>query len=170
MAFFNVGDIVVLADAFGFGAGSLLQMGDRGTVIYGGGMSEFGVRVHWHRADCERSVVEDRLRLCVTPADPIREPPVDARPLISPLMQDENPEEWQRLWNLNSRDGQCDVCHEVPDIWDGPMNSNIPTRCTHWLCVECWYRIARRDRRCPTCRDDLSHWLQGAHPSDDEED
>ena len=104
-------------------------------------------------------------------ADPILvEPPVDTRPIVSRRLQDENPEEWRRLWDLNRTGGQCDVCHEVPDVLDTPMNSDIPTRCTHWLCVRCWDRIARGDRRCPTCRDDLTNWLQRYLSDDEEED
>ena len=82
----------------------------------------------------------------------------DTRPLITPRWREENGEEWDRLWNLN-RTEECPVCHEKPDIWDGPMNSDVATRCTHWACVFCWERIAQRDKRCPVCRDDLSEWL-----------
>ena len=85
--------------------------------------------------------------------------PADMRPLITPRWRDENPQEWDRLWNLSIRD-VCPVCHERPDVRDGPMNSDVPTRCTHWACVGCWEQIAQRDMRCPICRDDLSHWLQ----------
>ena len=81
----------------------------------------------------------------------------DTRPLITPQWLEENPEEWDRLWQ---HPGECPVCLEVPDIWSGPMNSAIPTRCTHWACVDCWIRIAERDRKCPICRDDLSAWLR----------
>ena len=85
--------------------------------------------------------------------------PADMRPLITPRWRDENPQEWDRLWNL-SRFDVCPVCHERPDVRDGPMNSDVPTRCTHWACVGCWARIAQRDMRCPICRDNLSHWLR----------
>ena len=47
-------------------------------------------------------------------ADPIREPPVDTRPLVSPLMRDENPEEHRRLWDLNPTVGPCDVMPRGP--------------------------------------------------------
>ena len=62
------------------------------------------------------------------------------------------------------------MCHEDPDIWDCPMNSDVPTRCTHWLCVGCWARIAGRDQRCPICRDDLSVWLRQHGGAEDRED
>ena len=82
----------------------------------------------------------------------------DPRPLITPQFREQNREEWLRLWNLNRME-ECPVCHEKPDMWDIPMNSDIPTRCTHWICVECWSRINDRDKRCPICRDDLTDWL-----------
>ena len=83
--------------------------------------------------------------------------PPDNRPLITDEWRAQHPEEWQRLWQ---KPEECSVCHERPDIWDGPMNSDVPTRCTHWACVTCWEEIASRDRRCPICRDDLSVWLR----------
>lgn len=86
-------------------------------------------------------------------------PSADTRPLVTPRMREENRPEWDRLWNLN-RTEECPVCHEKPDIWDGPMNSDVPTRCTHWVCVPCWARIANRDKRCPICREDLSAWIR----------
>ena len=70
----------------------------------------------------------------------------DTRPLITPRLREENRQEWDRLWNLN-RTEECPVCHEKPPVWDGPMNSDVSTRCTHWLCVPCWARIAARDKR-----------------------
>ena len=82
----------------------------------------------------------------------------DTRPLITPRWRQENSEEWDRLWILNMTE-ECPVCQEKPDIWDGPMNSDVASRCTHWACVSCWARIAERDKRCPVCRDDLSVWL-----------
>ena len=47
-------------------------------------------------------------------------PRTDNRPLITPQWQAEHPEEWQRLWDQHPRN-ECPVCHEKPDIWDGPM-------------------------------------------------
>ena len=83
---------------------------------------------------------------------------MDSRPFITPRMRQENRQEWDRLWHLNQIE-LCPVCHEKPDIRDGPMNSDVPTRCTHWACVICWERIAHHDKRCPVCRDDLTNWF-----------
>jgi len=93
----------------------------------------------------------------------------DMRPLITPRWRDENAQEWHRLWDRNRID-VCPVCHERPDITDGPMNSDVPTRCTHWACVGCWARIAQRDMRCPICRENLSRWLQRYSDSDSDGD
>ena len=53
------------------------------------------------------------------------------------------------------------------------MNSDVPTRCTHWVCVPCWARIAGRDKRCPIYREDLSAWIRrhdaGGESSETEE-
>ena len=159
---FNVGQVVKL-DASGFGTGSQLQHGDLGTILSQGVVNEFehiAYRIKWHRAEISASMVEERLEFYAHAVDR------DTRPLITPLMREHSPQEWDRLWNLN-RTEECCVCHEKPDIWDGPMNSEVPTRCTHWACVCCWQRIAGRDRRCPICREDLSEWI---HRHDDKED
>lgn len=92
----------------------------------------------------------------------------DNRPLLTPLWREEHPEEWQRLWDQQPRD-QCPVCLEKPDIWDGPMNSGVPTRCNHFACVDCWGKIFKRDRRCPICRDNLSLWLRRFEAADRDE-
>ena len=176
---FNVGDIVVLADAV-FNYDTELQSGDRGTVTTGSYSTAIGPTtiVRWDRRDVATPVLSYRLRLYVAAVAAVAAVPdvvdgiegtLDTRPLISPLMRAQNPEEWHRLFNLHPRRGPCDVCHEVPVIWAGPVNSEIPTRCTHWLCTDCWSRIARGDKRCPTCRDDLSQWLQQYLSDDDEE-
>ena len=60
-------------------------------------------------------------------------------------------------------------------IWQSPMNRNIPTRCTVWLCVECWTRIAGRDRPYLICQEELRMWLQqvrndSEHDDDSEDD
>ena len=96
----------------------------------------------------------------------------DTRLLITPSMREQKREEWERLWDLNKTQ-ECPVCLEKPDIWDGPMNSDIDTRCTHWACVHCWERIAQHDKRCPVCRDDLTDWLarfSESEMSEEEED
>ena len=86
-------------------------------------------------------------------------PMTNVRPLITRAWREENPEEWQRLWD--SSQGRCPVCMDETafKVYDSPMNSDIPTRCTHFACFECWRMIASRDRRCPLCRDDLTEWL-----------
>ncbi|MFX4226562.1 MAG: hypothetical protein ACFHHU_01310 [Porticoccaceae bacterium] len=95
---------------------------------------------------------------------------MDTRPLITSGMREENREEWDSLWNLNRPD-VCPVCLARPDIWDSPMNSDFSTRCTHWVCIDCWAEISRRDRQCPICRDDLSEWLENyAEESEEEEE
>jgi len=91
--------------------------------------------------------MEARFRL--TDADP--------RPLITPQWREENKDEWKRLWD--NREEECPVCHEKPDMWDSPMNSDVPTRCTHWACVSCWAMIAEHDNRCPICRDKVEAWF-----------
>ena len=93
-----------------------------------------------------------------TASTPVPPPPRDERPLITPQFRRENRAEWDRLWTLNEREW-CPVCFQKPEIWDGPMNSDTPTRCTHWACIDCWAQIAARDKRCPICRDDLSEWI-----------
>ena len=84
----------------------------------------------------------------------------DPRPLITPLWRKANGAEWARLWQ---KPAECPVCHENPlatgDLWDGPMTSDLPTRCTHWACIECWRQIASADRRCPVCHEGLGEWL-----------
>ena len=88
--------------------------------------------------------------------------PEDTRPLIDGgAWREAHPDEWDRLW---LRPETCPVCMEVPepDQWNGPVTFALigfAVRCTHWACSQCWEQIARRDRRCPICRDDLSAWF-----------
>ena len=97
------------------------------------------------------------------------EPPrVDTRPLVTQRMFQEDREQYDRLWSMNEVE-ECPVCFERADVWDSPMNSDIPTRCTHWICVPCWETIATRNKRCPVCREDLSVWLDSAHAASDDE-
>ena len=95
----------------------------------------------------------------------------DTRPLIDNAWRVANREEWQRLWDATP--AECPVCFMAADhpamIWAGPMDADIPTRCTHWLCVECWREISQRDMRCPLCRDDVSQYLARYLDSSDEE-
>ena len=50
----------------------------------------------------------------------------------------------------------------LPDIEhvEHSMNGDVDTRCTHWLCSDCWDEIAKHDRRCPICRYDLDAWFR----------
>ena len=89
------------------------------------------------------------------------ESPDDTRPMITASWREENPEEWQRLFDAKPE--TCPVCLEgdftTERTWDSPLNSSLPTKCIHWTCNECWQRIAENDQRCPICRDDVSVWL-----------
>ena len=126
-------------------------------------MNEFehiAYSIKWHRAEIIHSMVEERLELYAHAVDH------DTRPLITPRMREQSRQEWDRLWNLN-RTEECPVCHEKPAVWDGPMNSDIPTRCPHFLCTECWQNLYDRyasnttdEVRCPICRDDVSNWAE----------
>jgi len=86
-------------------------------------------------------------------------PLTDSRPVVTPHLMDTDRQEWDRLWDLHS-ETECPVCLEMPEISDGPMNSDVPTRCLHWACMRCWAEIRVRDRRCPVCREDLSAWFR----------
>jgi hypothetical protein len=79
------------------------------------------------------------------------------RPLMTEQWRAAHPEEWIRI--SSTYPSECAVCLEEEVTWDGPMDSDIATRCVHLLCVDCWDGVAAADRRCPLCRDDLSEWL-----------
>ena len=91
----------------------------------------------------------------------------DSRPLITSRWCDQNPEEFGRLWQ---KPAECPTCHAEPESWDGPLNSDVPTRCTHWACVACWRQIAARDKRCPICRDNLTEWIRRHEGGDESEE
>ena len=88
-------------------------------------------------------------------------------PLITPQWRHENHRWWHSLW---TKPAVCPICHENPlakgDTWDGPMTSDLPTRCTHWACAGCWRQIASAERRCPVCHDALGEWLTSRAPMD----
>ena len=95
---------------------------------------------------CPRSVV--RLRLDTERRQP--ETPGDGRPLTTGVLPASTPEE-------------CPVCHASVDgetVWRNPQQSDIPTRCNHYCCVNCWEGVARHDQRCPLCRTDVSEWIR----------
>ena len=62
---------------------------------------------------------------------------------------------------LERRPTHCPVCYESfsgKDA-DSPLLSDMPSRCTHWLCKDCWKNVANTNAECPICREDLSPWL-----------
>ena len=85
------------------------------------------------------------------------------RPVLSPHLMTVARPLWQEKWDQH-KDDACPVClteHGGDDVWDGPMNSDIPTRCNHWLCTACWDGLveSRPDEvRCPVCREDVTDW------------
>ena len=83
---------------------------------------------------------------------------LDTRPLITHRLRLANPEEWDRLW-FQHKTPECPVCFQTSDSWNMPMNGTFDTRCTHWVCIPCWFEIAKHDRRCPICRYDLDAWF-----------
>ena len=80
---------------------------------------------------------------------------------------------WQEKWDQHKND-PCPIClteHGGDDVWDGPMNSDIPTRCNHWLCTACWDGLVEtrpEEVRCPVCREDVTEWsgryFEAQHP------
>ena len=62
---------------------------------------------------------------------------------------------------LGRRPTHCPVCYESfsgKDA-DSPLLSDMPSRCSHWLCKDCWKTVANTNAECPICREDLSPWL-----------
>jgi len=80
---------------------------------------------------------------------------------------------WDILWERNQEydevDGEkyqkCGIClNNVKDepnlVFDSPMNSGVPTSCTHWACVYCWFKMyIERIHHCPYCGENLCEWL-----------
>ena len=68
---------------------------------------------------------------------------------------------------LEKRPRECPVCYESFSLNEGggekeadsPLLSDSPSACTHWLCKECWQKVAITNAECPICREDLSSWL-----------
>ena len=65
---------------------------------------------------------------------------------------------------LEKRPRECPVCYESFSLGsekeaDSPLLSDSPSACTHWLCKECWQKVAITNAECPICREDLSSWL-----------
>ena len=88
-----------------------------------------------------------RLHLDIERREPLH---IDTRPLTTGAFPASTPEE-------------CPVCHETAgdeSAWRNPQQSQIPTRCNHYLCASCWGEVARHDQRCPLCRTDVSEWIR----------
>ena len=62
---------------------------------------------------------------------------------------------------LEKRPRECPVCYESfsEKEADSQLLSDSPSACTHWLCKECWQKVAITNAECPICREDLSPWL-----------
>ena len=62
---------------------------------------------------------------------------------------------------LEKRPSECPVCYEPfsGKQPDSPLLSDLPSACTHWLCKDCWQKVASTNAECPICREDLSPWL-----------
>ena len=62
---------------------------------------------------------------------------------------------------LERKPSECPVCYGPLNEKDSdsPLLSDLPSRCTHWLCTECWEKVASTNAECPICREDLSPWL-----------
>ena len=65
---------------------------------------------------------------------------------------------------LERRPTHCPVCYESfsgkdKANADSPLLSDIPSKCTHWLCKACWEKVASTNAECPICREYLSAWL-----------
>jgi hypothetical protein len=86
----------------------------------------------------------------------------DTRPLITRRMKYDDPDNWHRLYEQHRSD-ECPVCYQPSLHWTTPMEGVGDTRCSHWLCMSCWDKVALRDRRCPICRFDLDAWFMESH-------
>ena len=95
----------------------------------------------------------------------------ELRPIIQDLLNT-NRAEYFRLANEHNRMTQCPVCHEAVSgpnrLWDGPMNSALPTSRPHWMCTDCWQNLDDRSFGqgraasvyCLICRDDVTGWAR----------
>ena len=95
-------------------------------------------------------------RCCVARAEQFRKKKMET---ISRSWIAKNLEKYKEL--LNRRPAECPVCYEsfAQREAASPLLSDIPSRCTHFLCRECWQKIATLDAECPICREDLRPWL-----------
>ena len=62
---------------------------------------------------------------------------------------------------LDKRPTDCPVCYESFNEKEAItlLLNDIPSKCTHWLCNECWEKVASSNAECPFCREDLRTWL-----------
>ena len=86
----------------------------------------------------------------------------------------ENKELWIKLWKKNEKyiiiNGikyqQCNLCKDnykinPQIIFNGPMNSNILSKCIHWACVNCWHKMYdNNEYKCPWCNENLYLWME----------
>jgi hypothetical protein len=78
------------------------------------------------------------------------------RPLIDEAWREQNREKLKALWEVPP---ECPICCESGVVWEGPLNSDRPTRCVHWACSQCWRELRHLgDFRCPFCRDSVQEW------------
>ena len=73
---------------------------------------------------------------------------------------------------------ECPICYkqygEQEDgsflTKDGKKNSCCAEECSHYICYECCWRLAKQDIvLCPLCREDWTDWIHSRYDSDDEE-
>jgi hypothetical protein len=58
----------------------------------------------------------------------------------------------------------CLCCKNQVDILDGPMNSDIPTECPHFLNTTCWEGLFDEGRlACPLCMINVEDWLYSCY-------
>lgn len=77
---------------------------------------------------------------------------------------------------MSEDSNECEICYKEfsRDLYilkDGPSNSDMPTKCIHYFCCQCWRDIGIHNKiiRCPMCREDVSEWFY-SHYYDDEYD
>lgn len=85
-----------------------------------------------------------------------------------------------KLRNLppNETEDTCPICLRDYDretlLKDGIQNSDFNSLCTHWCCMECWYKIYYQHNEidtCPICRADITEWLKSYYrPDSDSEE
>jgi hypothetical protein len=60
-------------------------------------------------------------------------------PLIDEEWKSKHKSKWSELYKNHSK--ECPICRNSGIVWNGPLNSFTPTRCTHWFCSDCWYML-----------------------------